>query len=113
MPVYESIKNADNKIVISAQNRDSVIFGWDKVMESKTNNMPYLNKGSRRGKHARTTVWGKLLICECGHTFNTRRWDRPDRQPGNATSVTAPSAPAPMRAERRRGFPWMASASRP
>jgi len=31
MPVYESIKNADNKIVISAQNRDSVIYGWDKV----------------------------------------------------------------------------------
>ncbi|MBO4979254.1 MAG: hypothetical protein J6D16_02480, partial [Clostridia bacterium] len=31
MPVYESIKNADNKIVISAQNKDSVIFGWDKV----------------------------------------------------------------------------------
>lgn len=32
MPVYESIKNADNKIVISAQNKDSVIFGWDKVI---------------------------------------------------------------------------------
>ena len=31
MPVYESIKNADNRIVISAQNKDSVIFGWDKV----------------------------------------------------------------------------------
>ncbi len=34
MPVYESIKNADNKIVISAQNRDSVIFGWDKVVSA-------------------------------------------------------------------------------
>ena len=33
MPVYESIKNADNKIVISAKNRDSVTFGWDKVVE--------------------------------------------------------------------------------
>ena len=32
MPVYESIKNADNKIVISAANRDSVTFGWDKVV---------------------------------------------------------------------------------
>ena len=31
MPVYESIKNADNRIVISAQNKDSVVFGWDKV----------------------------------------------------------------------------------
>ncbi len=34
MPVYESIKNADNKIVISGQNRDSVIFGWDKVVNA-------------------------------------------------------------------------------
>ena len=34
MPVYESIKNADNKIVISAQNKDSVVFGWDKVVDA-------------------------------------------------------------------------------
>ncbi len=34
MPVYESIKNADNKIVISAANRDSCVFGWDKVISS-------------------------------------------------------------------------------
>ena len=34
MPVYESIKNADNKIVISGKNRDSVIFGWDKVVSA-------------------------------------------------------------------------------
>ncbi len=33
MPVYESIKNADNKIVISNKNRDSVTFGWDKTIE--------------------------------------------------------------------------------
>ena len=34
MPVYESIKNADNKIVISAQNKDSVIFGWQKTIDA-------------------------------------------------------------------------------
>ncbi len=34
MPVYESIKNADNKIKISAKNKDSVIFGWDKVVNA-------------------------------------------------------------------------------
>ena len=32
MPVYESIKNADNKIKISAANRDSVVFGWDNAV---------------------------------------------------------------------------------
>ena len=36
MPVYESIKNADNRIVISAANKDSVTFGWDKVIASLT-----------------------------------------------------------------------------
>ena len=33
MPVYESIKNADNKIVISEENRKSVVFGWDNVLD--------------------------------------------------------------------------------
>ena len=32
MPVYESIKNADNRIKISAANKDSVIFGWEKAV---------------------------------------------------------------------------------
>ena len=32
MPVYESIKNADNKIKISAANRDSVVFGWENAV---------------------------------------------------------------------------------
>ena len=35
MPVYESIKNADNKIVISPKNRDSAVFGWDKVIAAR------------------------------------------------------------------------------
>ena len=34
MPVYESIKNADNRIVISEKNRDSAVFGWDKVVDA-------------------------------------------------------------------------------
>ncbi len=55
-----------------------------RIMETKTNKMPYLNKGSQKGKKPRTTVWGKLLICECGSTFSMRRWDRADRTPGNA-----------------------------
>ena len=34
MPVYESTKNADNKIVISSKNRDSVVFGWEQVVSA-------------------------------------------------------------------------------
>ena len=55
-----------------------------KIMEGKTNKMPYLNRGDQKGKKPRTTVWGKLLICECGRTFNMRRWERSDRYNGNA-----------------------------
>ena len=33
MPVYESTKNADNKIVVSVKSRDSVVFGWEKVVD--------------------------------------------------------------------------------
>ena len=55
-----------------------------RIMEAKTNRMPYLNRGGQRGKKPRTTVWGKLLICECGRSFNMRRWERSDRYNGNA-----------------------------
>ena len=55
-----------------------------RIMEAKTNRMPHLNRGDQRGKKPRTTVWGKLLICECGRTFNMRRWERSDRYNGNA-----------------------------
>ena len=36
MPVYESIKNADNKIVISQENKNSVTFGWENVIAKIT-----------------------------------------------------------------------------
>ncbi len=51
------------------------------IMASKTAQMKNLNTGrSTTGKRPRTTVWGKFLICECGHRFNTKLWDRDDRQ---------------------------------
>lgn len=52
------------------------------IMASKTAKLKNLNTGRRTetGKRPRTTVWGKLLVCECGHKFNTRLWDRDDRQ---------------------------------
>ena len=55
------------------------------LMEQKRMQCKNLNTGPRsKGKKLKTTVWGKLLVCECGHTFNMRKWDRPDRLPGNA-----------------------------
>ena len=55
-----------------------------RIMATKTNAMPYLKVGQQKGKKPRTTVWGKLLVCRCGHTFNMRKWDRSDRLPCNA-----------------------------
>ena len=52
------------------------------IMAKKVSQCKNINTGRRTttGKRPRTTVWGKLLICECGHRFNTRQWDRNDRQ---------------------------------
>ncbi|MBQ8241680.1 MAG: recombinase family protein [Bacteroides sp.] len=56
-----------------------------RIMESKRRECRNLNTGPRSmGKKPLTTVWGRLLVCECGHTFNMRKWDRADRNPGNA-----------------------------
>lgn len=76
-----------------------------KIMESKTNAMPHLNRGSQKGKKPRTTVWGKLLICECGHTFNMRRWDRSDRQPGNAYQCYSSVRTGSYESRKKKGLP--------
>jgi len=44
MPVYESTKNADNKIVISEKNKDAVIFGWEKAVSA----LAALGKGGQK-----------------------------------------------------------------
>ena len=50
-------------------------------------------------------MWGKLLICECGHTFNTRRWDRPDRQPGNAYQCYSSIHTGSYESRKKKGLP--------
>ena len=48
-----------------------------KIMNSKRSQCKNLNSGRRTtGKKPRTTVWGKLLICTCGHRFSKRVWTR-------------------------------------
>lgn len=76
-----------------------------KLMADKTNNMPYINKGKQKGKKPRTTVWGKLLICECGHTFNMRRWDRADRTPGNAYQCYSSVRTGSYESRKKKGLP--------
>ncbi len=48
-----------------------------KIMNSKRSKCKNLNSGRRTtGKKPRTTVWGKLLVCACGHRFSKRVWTR-------------------------------------
>ena len=77
-----------------------------RIMEAKRTECKNLNVGPRsKGKKPRTTVWGKLLICECGHTFNTRRWDRADRQPGNAYQCYSSVRTGSYESRKKKGLP--------
>ena len=77
-----------------------------RIMAQKRTECKNLNVGPRsKGKKPRTTVWGKLLICECGHTFNTRRWDRADRHPGNAYQCYGSIRTGSYESRKRKGLP--------
>lgn len=77
-----------------------------RIMAQKRTECKNLNEGPRaKGKKPRTTVWGKLLICECGHTFNTRRWDRADRQPGNAYQCYDSVRTGSYESRKKKGLP--------
>lgn len=54
-----------------------------KIIESRTIVEPSRKKGCGRiGKKNHTTVWGRLLICQCGKKFNQHFHNRKDRSPG-------------------------------
>ena len=76
-----------------------------RIMESKTNNMPYLNRGSRKGKKPRTTVWGKLLVCSCGCKFSMRVWDRSDRQVQNSYQCYSSVRSGSYQSRKNKGLP--------
>ena len=77
-----------------------------RIMEQKRTQCKNLNVGPRaKGKKPKATVWGKLLICECGHTFNMRKWDRPDRQPGNAYQCYNSLRTGSYKSRLKKGLP--------
>ena len=76
------------------------------IMAQKRTECKNLNVGPRgKGKKPKATVWGKLLICECGHTFNMRKWDRPDRQPGNAYQCYNSLRTGSYKSRLKKGLP--------
>ncbi len=44
------------------------------ILESKRCDCKNITTGRKAGKKPRTVVWGKLLVCECGHGFSLRAW---------------------------------------
>lgn len=87
----KKVKNYGEMEFTQAQGRHEPIVTVEefervqRIMEQKRTGCKNLNTGRQtKGKKPRTTVWGKLLICECGHTFNMRKWDRSDRQVQNS-----------------------------
>ena len=77
-----------------------------RIMAQKRTECKNLNVGPRaKGKKPKATVWGKLLICECGHTFNMRKWDRPDRQPGNAYQCYNSLRTGSYKSRLKKGLP--------
>lgn len=60
--------------IVSKEDFDRV----QKIMESKRREIPHLRTGIRYGEKPHRTVWGKLMICSCGHKFSRRVWNRKD-----------------------------------
>ena len=84
------------------------------IMESKRSAMKNLNVGPNRtkGKRPNTTVWGRLLICECGHRFNRRKWDRSDRLSKVGYQCYSSMQTGSYSSRLKRAFRWTASAAR-
>ena len=78
----KKVKNYGEVEMITVQGRHEPIISVEDfervqvILETKRVQCKITNIGRKTGKRPRTTVWGKLLICECGHKFNTKKWDR-------------------------------------
>ncbi len=52
------------------------------IMKSRTRKNPNQKGNGRTGAKPHTTVWGRLLICQCGKKFNQHFHNRADRERG-------------------------------
>lgn len=75
------------------------------IMESKRSKCKNLDTGRKTtGKRPRTTVWGKLLVCECGHKFSMRVWDRRDRVANAAYQCYSSVHTGSYKSRKKRGL---------
>lgn len=77
-----------------------------RIMETKRTKIKNLNSGRRsKGKKPHSSVWGKLLVCECGHSFNMRIWDRSDRQVQQAYQCYSVVRTGSYESRKKKGLP--------
>ena len=77
-----------------------------RIMETKRTKIKNLNSGRRsKGKKPHASVWGKLLVCECGHSFNMRIWDRSDRQVQQAYQCYSVIQTGSYESRKKKGLP--------
>ena len=77
-----------------------------RIMETKRTKIKNLNSGRRsKGKKPHSSVWGKLLVCECGHSFNMRIWDRSDRQVQQAYQCYSVVQTGSYESRKKKGLP--------
>ncbi len=75
------------------------------IMESKRSKCKNLDTGRKTtGKRPRTTVWGKLLVFECGHKFSMRVWDRKDRVANAAYQCYSSVHTGSYKSRKKRGL---------
>lgn len=75
------------------------------IMDTKRRDCKNLQTGRKIGKKPRTSVWGKLLICSCGHTFNMRVWDRKNGIANAAYQCYSSVKTGSYESRKKRGLP--------
>ncbi|MBE6947698.1 MAG: resolvase [Ruminococcaceae bacterium] len=82
----KKINNYGEKPTITVEGTHETIVSKEEfervqqMMESNRQALPYVQTGRLpKGQKPKTSVWNKLMVCQCGHNFNRRVWDRSDR----------------------------------
>lgn len=78
-----------------------------RIMNTKREKRVDAQRGERRymGKHPRSTVWGKLLICSCGRRFSKRVWTRTNGKADPAYLCYGVIQNGSYESRKKRGLP--------
>ena len=75
------------------------------IMESKRSKNISIKTGKRIGKNPRKIMWGRLLVCECGHEFSLRRWKPGEGPDGGAYMCYSIVTNGSYSSRKKKGLP--------